>query len=86
MIYRDISLFLIIFAKDIFYKNDTGRIEICSSVRFSHHRGTLQVPESVAGREPFAQLAKLMEVTGGMGWFYDQRPGEPKLGSFFRDH
>ena len=37
--------------------------------------GCLQVPESVAGREPFAQLAKLMEVTGGMGWFYDQRPG-----------
>ena len=84
MIYRDISLFLIIFAKDIFHKNDTGRIEICSSVRFSQNSmgcrplpphggsakppgGTLQVPESVAGREPFAQLAKLMEVTGGMG-------------------
>lgn len=49
------------------------------------HRGTLQVPESVAGREPFAQLAKLMEVT--VGWVdFTTSDQVPKLGSFFRDH
>ena len=36
-----------------------------------------QVPESVAGREPFAQLAKLMEARVG-----EKEPGSQAKGSF----
>lgn len=64
MIYRDISLFLIIFAKDIFYKNDTGRIEICSSVRFSHHR----VPAGSGKRGGAGAVCATGQAHGGHGW------------------